>query len=711
MGIRLKFIWPDKTRLKDRKRLGLVSLRRSMLAQNDRLDISINTRAALILLAVLAVVGWLAGAGGFTWWENRDPYNRITFLDVVWPPRWTQLRDLRGQAQIARAADEIKNKQIGPGLFDLKAGLKSHPQDMGARLLLAQTFARSGYYTGAREAMLEAFDRPGVPRPMVDTFFGWAISVDDWSGVAQACDLLLAHAGPATDRDSLLRQKAGVLFKMERPADVLECLGQLANPGAVEARELRVRALCALGRAAEAVTLVDSWPPETGGLDLWRQQMRLQALREAGRLDEVRSALQKVEALEINARAQRLTVLACELRCGWRDSAWNELQEYLRRYDSVQGGLLDVGNVCTEAGAPELLAVCLERAQELGTATPTMAYHLAIERARAGDLAAARQAVQTARELAAAPPHSVADGLRRPSSGLLGPAANLRLEAPVPSGATTVANDTVSTWTDALLDSAAGTTSGGPARLLAALTTRGIGLNAYRDSLAVLGRAEKWAVVQQVADTGLASFSYCWPLAQWQKKAREHLASAPEPVAAAAPVRAPVRSPAKAAGPADPATADHPVREDVATLTAAQLFTRLDDAKSHQDFSRQQRLIDAVRQAAPSWAPEVEPELAWREVDLALDQDEVPRALRLAELRLRVRESEAIRALAFARALATRGQPDAARRMAKAIVTVWPAYGAGQDFYRQLPPATAPAGGATPGAKPPAATPDARPRP
>lgn len=76
---------------------------------------------------------------------NKNPYNRISYTDLILPTRWDELRSKRGEALIDEGLNEIKEQRFGVGLMLLAHGLKLEPSNVAGRMILGQMYAQAGY--------------------------------------------------------------------------------------------------------------------------------------------------------------------------------------------------------------------------------------------------------------------------------------------------------------------------------------------------------------------------------------------------------------------------------------------------------------------------------------------------------------------------------------------------------------------------------------
>ena len=73
--------------------------------------IVITLRGVLAWLAGLAFVAYFTGALALWLWLDRRPYNYVTYADLIFPTRWSEIEKLRGKAMIDEGMDDINARK------------------------------------------------------------------------------------------------------------------------------------------------------------------------------------------------------------------------------------------------------------------------------------------------------------------------------------------------------------------------------------------------------------------------------------------------------------------------------------------------------------------------------------------------------------------------------------------------------------------------
>ncbi len=679
--LRFRFVW-DKIMQRVRHALDRIGLAWVIDTKEvvDRLKtIWLNAREPLKLGASIAFVLWLGTAEVLYFWVQCDPHNCIGLTDLAFPWRWNQIRDLRGQGYIAEGLEALEAGRINDGLFQIRQGLARHPDDSAVRLAVARLYAQAGYYAGVREIMLPQLTLSPPPRKSIRFLVAAAQQSDDDATVLAACDCTLVAGGLAVaERGWLLEQKAQALITLGKPADALVALDEAGRERSIDWRRLRVNALFGTGRAAEAVAEIRAWP--AGGVpEEFRLQLLAAACRRTGQPEKMAAALQELQRSRSTEIEPWIVTIEQYVQAGWGDAAWNELQECLRRFDADAAAVARIEQTCVEAGAPDLVALCVENARELGRPLIPLLGDLALTQLRAGDAAAAERTFE----------HLLEED-RKARDHVLGFTEELLKSAPgsrdfgggfggtVPSapgaaaGLSLATRDFLRTLLDAVVQ---------PARDRAeahcgVLLRGNFRLAAFTGGAEVLAKFGHWQAVAAVARVGLTQFPGSTQLTRWSTAAAEKVKALASPAATGPLV-------SKSAAPlARQHTVPPPLSD--ADMSEGDFFSKLDDAARRRAWSEVATMIHAARVTAPQWLPQVEAELAWREVRVAFEQDDRPQLLYLISQRLRTRKGEGGRALEFARWYCDRGELEIARLLAKRILQEVPSYVAGRNFLVEL---------------------------
>lgn len=637
MKFRLRFLWPDPRAAAEQKFLGLGLITRLVSAEGDLLTVWVNTRTLLKLAAALLILAWLGGAAGLHAWLQRNPYNRVSFADLALPTHWSRLRDLRGQSYLAEAEAQLAAGRIGPAVAAFRAGLSRHPDAPGPRLALARIYAGAHDYPDLRALLLPGPGAPPATREALALLLTSAAQNDDLPTMIEACDLALTDRTlPTADRAWLRLQKAGALVGLRRFPEALATLGDPAGLVGADERRLAVLALCETGEPDRAISLLRAWPLPADSRP-WQLRLLALALRQAGRTDEMHSALQALIAADPAALEPRLAALEEYQHAGWRDAATRALQDAIDRFGTDSNAMSRLIQLGADLHEPDLLRLCLEDLEERGQPAATVRAHLFFALLTHGDLAAA------GRTLAAPPAANVDDRLDPPSANLLRALLGcLTADSP-----------------DAIVS------------LRTALAASHFNLRSYLDAADILSRHHRGLATLEVATAGLGVFPSSRRLASLRSAAQEKISAARVDSRLAA------------------------VSQPVATTSfqvgaIGSFLDELERTMNRQDWERATALITAVRSASPSWLPQLEADLTWRDARIAFEKGNVDRVVFFLGERVRVRPREASRALGFVREYRARGDLESARRLLARLVREAPDFAPAQSLSAELNPRPAP---------------------
>jgi hypothetical protein len=134
-------------------------LERGADAEDEDSVLRISLRGALVWSAGLAFAAYLAGAAFIVaQLDARSPHNRIGYLDLVLPTRWSNLDRLRGEAMLAEAKEALESGNYRDGLALLRAGLARAPDDHESRLLLVSAYSSGNLRAVGLEILGEGLD-------------------------------------------------------------------------------------------------------------------------------------------------------------------------------------------------------------------------------------------------------------------------------------------------------------------------------------------------------------------------------------------------------------------------------------------------------------------------------------------------------------------------------------------------------------------------
>jgi len=334
------------------------------------LGVVISLRGVLLWFLASCVAAYFLAAGYVFYRLERKQYNFVRYTDLLlYPVRYKEVDELRGQAMIAMGFDDLKNNNWQEGVMKLRIGLDKYPRDLKARLEVARFFIAAKIRNKAQETLLGGLDQGYPGRAYLESAITVVGAGEDFELVISICERALAlstGATPAADRRWLFEQKVRALLAEQRSDEALTYLDTLtegADSGSFS--ELRALALLQSKRVDDAVTFVEAWclrSPQDS------QVLRIQArvYREAGRIADMNKVLNVLRAqnpLEPRIRAYGIVqnLLAGE------DQLGRELiEDYIFRFGGTPANLILLAEPLADAKRPAELEIVLAAAAERG---------------------------------------------------------------------------------------------------------------------------------------------------------------------------------------------------------------------------------------------------------------------------------------------------------------------------------------------------------
>lgn len=608
--------------------------------EGTQITLLIRLRAMLVALGGALLLAYAGGGLALAWWLRQKPHNRIQTADIMLPWRWGGLRDLRGQMFSAQGMEALRERRLGPGVFLLRRGLAARPDDPAARQVLAEALAGVRDYEGVREVVLGQLPFPPVPRALLEVLATEAARVDDFATLADALERVLA-SGAATpaDRRWALIGRAEALLRLQRPQAALAVLSDPSLVAVGDIAELRVNALCALGRAPEAIALAAGLPRSQGG-DRERQLRLLAwAHQAAGHRAELAAALAELIALQPTEFAPRLFAIKRLWAARMEAEAQRELDALLRRVSARPGAIVFVANELADDDAPALVQRCVDEASGLGQPLPPLLALLALAHVSTAQWDGAEQAFQ-----------AMFGATRKYSE------AEIRSRE----------------WLRAVIDAGAVDSPKNNAELKTAVGGERFSLASYVRTARGYARAQRWEGLQTIAEAGLAHYRRSGELQRRADEARAQLGGRARAAAGRGEVAAAEATRVTAPGAPAAGSPAAPRGPEVAKLDGAGFLARVAEHLAREDWDAAADLLAAARRVEPAWLREVEPECDWHDARIALAREDRLRAAQAIGFALKRARPDVERALALAREFEQRGNVDGARTVVRKVVEIAP---------------------------------------
>ncbi len=386
-----RFIWGAKEAMRGNWYLGLVGFHTKGYPRE--LWIYFSVRGLLRWTGGTLVVSYFLGAAIIAYIFSRNPYNRITYADLVLPTRWSSLRVMRGQTLIDDGLNQLRKKHYGPAFMLLNHGLQLDPSNLPARMIVGQFYTGAGYLNRAMQLY-----RQGIPYATGQTrFIANAIKLAEYQEDYALVLTLVEEAEAVTPESAgalrrLLRDKRILALEKLGRYEELITLWQKSQGGepSMTLNAAWARAWSATGHGTEAIAAVEKDPSKFGLLrEPW--ELLLDLAKENHRPELGRKAIEEMIALEPTRYRFYVKRIAYVSEIGTQSEALSLVDDYFLRFgaDPVAVALLlkGVENDPTQA----LVEHIWREAQAVGQAGP--AAHMAYVQnlMRLGDLELAQQ--------------------------------------------------------------------------------------------------------------------------------------------------------------------------------------------------------------------------------------------------------------------------------------------------------------------------------
>jgi len=359
----VKFIWGAGKALPGRWVLGLFGYYvQDTGVKTEGLAVSI--RGVLAWSGAALVALYLAGAGALYAVWSRNPHSRLTYADaLLLPVRKKDVDRKKGQAFLAEGRAALEQKKWQAAISLLQFGLARYPEDRDARLALARIYQMAEQRDAALKVMAEGLTGEFPGREFLATYFDWLEQAENFGEIVRLADGHRRGAGEA-DQRWLAEQRFLALAAGGRHAEALAA-AESEGTGKV-ALERQVTALLALKRPEEALTRLAAWRP-LAGAELWLvTKLQAQALREAGRLEEMEAAMDELRRLLPAEPAALVFRILQRMKAGRTEAAHAALGDYVFRFGGSPENLRLAAKPLAELGDSAGVRACLVAAQERG---------------------------------------------------------------------------------------------------------------------------------------------------------------------------------------------------------------------------------------------------------------------------------------------------------------------------------------------------------
>lgn len=616
--------------------------------------LALSGRGLVRWAGALGVVGYFAGAMALTYWFSQNPYSQVGLPDVLtWPVRREHMTRLRGRAWLAQGRDALKARRWGEGVFLLGRGLEVCPDDLDARLKLAQAYLVFGERQRGLAFLAEGPLHGQPSRLYLQEALQMAAGDEDWERVLTICERSLPRVtgmDVGSERQWLLGQKLQALIALDRAGEAVKAAEAEGDAAGAPVQQQRALALLALSRTGDALTFLNHWR-ESGTTEMQPVIIRLQAraLREAGRMDDLEQALEELRRLHPSLAEPSAFGVTERVRAGRGAEA--ALADYVFRFGHTLENLMLLAQPLAQIPAAPLIERLVKAAAERGLPVRPLQVKLVDAWIRAGNWPAAARLVA---ELA---PQFAPNSAEASSAANGQPPPLVEIQARI--------------WYEGIRRLSAAVSS--PATGSQELVKQFVQLNRLSlDAVQFIATALRRAGREETAREVLAVAARTFPASPWVRAQQTSNESA---LAAAAGVAGPLDIPDKpAVGPKD----WDEFRRSMELLQSAGQWT------AARDFLRTMRF----GRSPPAWVAAHEPELLWLDVRVAQAFHEVPALRAAVRAYLNGTAVRAADVLNFARDLHGRQEVADALLLVKAVLEKSPDHPMAAKYLKEWPPST-----------------------
>ncbi len=632
---RIKLVWGASDVIRGRWYFGLFGLYDR--AEGKREDgIAISLRGVTLWAVAAAVAGYVAATAALWSFWQRNPYCLLTYADAFfYPVRRGEVAQKKGRAFIAEGQELVKANKWMEGAPLLRHGLTLYPADLPARQALAKFNVMLNQRTQAVKLLSDGLTGEFPGRTYLQSLFDLAEQGDDFALVVATADRFLptlVGTAHAVERRWLSARKFAAMIGAGKHADALAA-AQAAEPGEMSS-EHQVLALVGMGRAADAVKLLEDWGKQPGADVRTVRRLQVRAYREAGRLDEMERALGELRTMTPSDPRQSVYGIVQRALAGRDESARVAQEDFLFRFGGSPENLRMLAEPLAEIGNRALFERCFGAARERGYAVQVFRVLLVQLHLQRGEWADAAKVFAEAK--------------------------------PVPGKTSSVAEQFWVEWTGRLIEAASGPGEAAQSSLIEFLRGRPWPMTVFRKSIEALRRAGR----KETARDAVSVAEGLFPASKWIQDQKSSLAQE----LSAKPTSA-------TPGPDTPA----PTTAGAAATTERRFFEQLDGHLAVSDWAAGDRLLREVRgrRPAPGWLEKREADLRVAEVRINHGRGETPAMLASARLYLNGDVDRSTRMVEMAKAFRAAGDQAASVALVQTVLLRVPDFAPAQRLLKE----------------------------
>ncbi len=336
-------------------------------------DLHLSVRGLLAWATLLAFAAYFSAAALlYLHYERANPHNRVGYLDLVLPTRWSERSRLQGEGFILLGRDKLAAGRFGDGFALLRLGVDKNPADFAARLDLARLYLALRLWPQAQTLLREGLAHGYPGRAYLESAFALASESDNPPAWIELCELarrcfddVPPAARPAGDSLWLDQQTVKALLAGRRGAEAAALVARRYPEKNPFRREVTVVSLLEDGDASAALALAATWAAEQPGAP---EPLRLlvRAQRQAGEFIAMDETLVRLRALDPAKPEALLYALVQNQLAGRPAQARAALAELLFRHGANPALYPALAAVLVEIRLPEELPPLVRELRERG---------------------------------------------------------------------------------------------------------------------------------------------------------------------------------------------------------------------------------------------------------------------------------------------------------------------------------------------------------
>ncbi len=330
--------------------------------------LAIHLRGLLVWSLGSLVFGYLGAVSALFLVWNRNQALGLGYGEMLLLPcHWDSIQERRAEASVDAGLQAMKDSHWADGEMLIRSGLQKTPGILTGRSQLAYFYVVTGRWWLGAPLLASGFSLRYPGRPYLEEAFAVAEVADDLELCTDWCRQLLGRFGgsmPPADRSWLVLREAQFLFAQEKFQEVADVAASHADQDGAGLRELQVLALLKLGDCTQALAKLELWQRRQPGDAVLITCLQAEALRKAGRLDEMELNLDRACAMASREPTVLLFSVTERFQAGRRESAEGALELYLRRFEQpsfqVEAAMASLAEVKYAGGMDRLLRFATE---------------------------------------------------------------------------------------------------------------------------------------------------------------------------------------------------------------------------------------------------------------------------------------------------------------------------------------------------------------